>query len=134
MKKIAHYGDWDYIYTIISYLFETANIQDEQQFREAIITNLNFSEEKIMTLAEQYMQKGIEKGIEKGSASGEKGREKSREKILDIIRENTRITMNELAEKTGLSIKGIEKNMRLLKKEKVLRRIGPDKGGHWEVQ
>jgi ATP-dependent DNA helicase RecG len=82
--------------------------------------------------------KGPEKGIEKGSAirekGREKGREKSREKILDILRENNRITMNELAEKTGLSIKGIEKNIRLLKKEKVLRRIGPDKGGHWEVK
>ena len=86
-----------------------------------------------ITFKRKTALKGPEKGIEKGSASGEKGREKSREKILDIIRENTRITMNELAEKTGLSIKGIEKNIRLLKKEKVLRRIGPDKGGHWEV-
>lgn len=87
-----------------------------------------------ITFKRKTALKGPEKGIEKGSASREKGREKSREKILAIIKANTRITMNELAEKTGLSIKGIEKNMRLLKKENVLKRVGPDKGGHWEVQ
>ncbi len=33
----------------------------------------------------------------------------------------------------GLSVKAIEKNVRLLKSAGRLRRIGPDKGGHWEV-
>lgn len=83
-----------------------------------------------ITFKRKTALKGPEKGMEKGSAS----REKTREKIFAIIMANTRITMNELAEKTGLSIKGIEKNMRLLKQENVLKRVGPDKGGHWEVQ
>jgi ATP-dependent DNA helicase RecG len=34
---------------------------------------------------------------------------------------------------TGLSVKGIEKNIRLLKKEGLLDRIGPDKGGYWKI-
>ena len=46
---------------------------------------------------------------------------------------NPSITTQELAESVGLSIKGIEKAIRLLKKEGQLQRIGPDKGGHWEV-
>jgi len=32
-----------------------------------------------------------------------------------------------------MSIPGIEKIVRILKKEKRLRRVGPDKGGYWEV-
>ena len=41
--------------------------------------------------------------------------------------------MSEIAEKTGLSIKGIEKNVKQLKTENAIKRIGPDKGGRWEV-
>ena len=63
----------------------------------------------------------------------EKSREKSREKILDMVAGRPSITTQQLAEGVGLSIKGIEKAVRLLKKEGCLRRIGPDKGGHWEV-
>jgi len=46
---------------------------------------------------------------------------------------NPKITMQELADATDLSIAGIEKAIRVLKKQGQLRRIGPDKGGHWEV-
>jgi ATP-dependent DNA helicase RecG len=63
----------------------------------------------------------------------EKGKEKSREKILEIMANNPKITMQELADATDLSIAGIEKAIRVLKKQGQLRRIGPDKGGHWEV-
>jgi len=34
---------------------------------------------------------------------------------------------------TGLSVGGVEKNILLLKSEGLIRRVGPDKGGHWEV-
>ena len=33
----------------------------------------------------------------------------------------------------GLSIAGIEKNLRQMKENNQIRRVGPDKGGHWEV-
>ena len=63
----------------------------------------------------------------------EKSREKSREKILGLVAGNPSITTQELAEGVGLSIKGIEKAIRVLKKQGLLQRIGPDKGGHWKV-
>ena len=47
--------------------------------------------------------------------------------------ENPTITTRELADIVGLSVKGVEKVIRVLKAEGVLKRIGPDKGGHWEV-
>ena len=34
---------------------------------------------------------------------------------------------------TGLSQSGVKKVIRKLKDANLLRRIGPDKGGHWEV-
>ena len=42
-------------------------------------------------------------------------------------------TLEELQGLTGLSSGGIRKAIRRLKDAKLLRRIGPDKGGHWEV-
>ena len=63
----------------------------------------------------------------------EKSKEKSKEKILRLIGENSAITIEEIANTTGLSVAGVEKNLKALKQQKLLRRIGPDKGGHWEV-
>ncbi len=65
--------------------------------------------------------------------TGEKTGEKTREKIIQLIRENPRITTKELAEKTGLSTKGVEWNLKSLKDEKKLRRVGGRKEGFWEV-
>jgi ATP-dependent DNA helicase RecG len=70
------------------------------------------------------------KGLGEG---GQKGREKSREKILRLIREKSTITIEEIADALGLSVKGVEKNIKILKQQKLLRRVGPDKGGHWEI-
>lgn len=58
---------------------------------------------------------------------------KSREKILAAIKENGHHTTNSLAELVGVSPKAIEKHLARLKAEGLLVRIGPDKGGHWEV-
>ncbi len=79
-------------------------------------------------------QNGADNTVEK---TREKTREKSREKtialILSAIRENPRTTTADLAELTGLSVKGVEWNLAQLKSRNVIRRVGPDKGGHWEV-
>ena len=58
---------------------------------------------------------------------------KGREKIIAAIRKNGRHTTNSLAELVGVSPKAIEKHLAKLKAEGLLVRIGPDKGGHWEV-
>jgi len=41
--------------------------------------------------------------------------------------------INELAEIVGISQKGVEWQISKLKKEGRIKRIGPDKGGHWEA-
>ena len=62
-----------------------------------------------------------------------KTRVKTGEKILQIIKENPAVTVPELSESTGLTIKGVEWNIKELKKKELLKRIGSNKGGHWEV-
>jgi len=59
--------------------------------------------------------------------------EKSVEKIILLIKDKPTITQLELADATGLSRRGVEKNIAKLKETGKLKRIGPAKGGHWEV-
>jgi len=61
------------------------------------------------------------------------GAEKSKEKILRLIASSPKITTLEIAEAIGLSRAGVEKAIKKLKQEGRLSRIGPDKGGEWEV-
>ena len=63
----------------------------------------------------------------------EKMTEKTSEKILALIKENTATTIAELARITGLSARTIERNIKTLRNQGRLLRIGPDKGGHWKV-
>ena len=79
---------------------------------------------------EKTVEKGEEKTTEK---SREKGREKSREKILQLIIKDAHITYEELASSLNLSIKSIEKHVKNLREQGILRRIGGRKEGHWEI-
>ncbi len=67
---------------------------------------------------------------------GEKVREKvgeNEKKILELIKQNNFITYQELMKKIGISEKSIYKNIEKLKQKRLLKRIGSDKGGHWEI-
>lgn len=65
--------------------------------------------------------------------TGEKTREKTREKIVRLIQEDPTITTDQLAESLEVSVKGVEWQLNSLKRDNVIKRVGPDKGGHWEV-
>lgn len=57
----------------------------------------------------------------------------TRDKILTLLKENPRLSSTSLANKIGLSAKGIQKQLANLKKDGRIKRIGPAKGGHWEI-
>ena len=43
------------------------------------------------------------------------------------------VSAQEMADKIGISSRAVEKNLSKLKDSNVIRRIGPDKGGRWEI-
>ena len=63
----------------------------------------------------------------------QKSSEKSSEKILVIIAANPEISARQIAEILGISARGVEKQLDKLRQQGILKRIGPDKGGYWEV-
>ncbi len=58
---------------------------------------------------------------------------KSREIILNMLSKDGSLSAASLAKRIGISPKAVEKHLANLKVAGLLRRIGPDKGGHWEV-
>ena len=73
----------------------------------------------------------VEKLIEKAIENGERLTE-NRIAILRLIAENPYISQSELAESIGISVTAISNNIKAMR-NKYLRRIGPDKGGFWEI-
>ena len=70
----------------------------------------------------------------KRKGKGEEGpSKKTVEKILALIKADPGIIQKEIMQKTELTRRGVEWNLKELKEKGLLRRIGPDKGGHWEV-
>lgn len=54
-------------------------------------------------------------------------------RILEIINKNKFITIPELSKALDISTTAVENNLAKLKVKNILKRIGPDKGGHWEI-
>ena len=59
--------------------------------------------------------------------------EKTTEKILAAIQRNPYVTTKELATLCGITEDGIYYNTKKLRSKGILRRVGGDKGGHWEI-
>ena len=65
--------------------------------------------------------------------SSQKSSQKSSQEIIELITQNPKITLSELANMLKMTRRGIDKNIKKLKEQGLIRRVGPDKGGHWEV-
>lgn len=58
---------------------------------------------------------------------------KSSEKIIDAIRQNPSVTIEELEKITQTTTRSVEKNLKKLKDQNRIARIGAANGGKWEV-
>ena len=55
------------------------------------------------------------------------------QKIIDLIKEDPYISTSKMAEIIGVDRRNIARNIKKLQEQGVVRRVGPDKGGFWEV-
>ena len=58
----------------------------------------------------------------------------TRERVLELLRAEPKLTRNDLAVRTGITPDGVKYHLARLKKAGLLRRVGSDRAGHWEVQ
>ena len=59
--------------------------------------------------------------------------EKTTQKILKLIQDNKQITLREIAENLKLTRNAIEKQISKLKKSGIIKRLGSDRSGAWEI-
>lgn len=72
-------------------------------------------------------------GGKTGMKTGMKAGMKTADAIVALILENPTISHDTLAEKLGRARSSIIEQITKLKASGRIRRVGPDKGGHWEV-
>lgn len=58
----------------------------------------------------------------------------NQKEILDTIKNNPFVTQEELSQIIGLSRKSIIQNMKKMQEIGLIKRVGADKNGHWEVE
>ena len=62
------------------------------------------------------------------------GNEKpTRNKLVEIIIQNKNVTTEQMANLLNISRRAVAKHIKKLQEEGIIRRIGPDFGGHWEI-
>ncbi len=92
------------------------------------------NEEKVIENEEKVIEnhvRVIEKVTEKANNLGDRLTE-NKLQILRLVLANPYITKQEMAEAVRISVKSISANITAMR-GKYLNRIGPDKGGFWEV-
>ena len=53
--------------------------------------------------------------------------------LLHLIKNNPSISKKEMSETIGIRPSSVDKNIATLKDKRYLKRVGPAKGGHWEL-
>ena len=77
---------------------------------------------------EKDLQKGLGKDLQK-----QYGLTDNQLKILEAVSHDRTVTQQRLSELIGITSKNIRVNMKKLKDKGLLKRVGPDKGGHWQI-
>ena len=77
-------------------------------------------------------RKTIDSSGKKVGKVGEK-LSQNEQSIIEAIIHNPYVSARELSEIVGISSRKIEENIKKLKAQGVVKRLGPAKGGYWEI-
>jgi len=115
----------------------------QQEMENIILTTTNSKEWKfcnihtrLTAVTLRYMIVGTkweDNKKDKTYLDQESTQESTQEMILDEIRKHPFTTRKQLSKLIGITPDGIKKQLDKLKKAKVIKHVGPTKGGHWEI-
>ena len=103
----------------------------ESFFRNLLLGEDNELKSRHLLIGSEREPPVFKKGCQKEVVR--KGCQKTAERVFAMLKEDPNLTQAWLAVSLGVSRQAIQKHPTGLKKAGLLRRIGPDKGGHWEV-
>jgi ATP-dependent DNA helicase RecG len=84
----------------------------------------------------RFFPRAVQESTEKmsGETTTQEMSEKMSEKVLELIKIDSKITTGILAKELNVTSKTIERAIKVLKSENKIERIGPDKGGYWQIK
>ena len=74
-----------------------------------------------------------EKNSHESSERSSERKVKSSERILELIKHRPTISAAEIAKELNMSSRGVEKQIQKLREAHIIKRVGADYGGYWEV-
>lgn len=116
--------EFDYQFPGLMVIFDAGDIShlEEASTKTTYKVRRKASEKNVGEMSEKNVGEISEKILDKAS-----------KKILDLIEMDMFITIAELAKKTNLTSRSIERHLKQLQIQNRLQRIGPDRGGYWKV-
>ena len=115
------------------YLLIGLTEEDKQKIRE--LTEGVRGQKKVVRKGDKKTTRksGLKSSLKSGLKSGLKNIYKTDALLLALIKANRDLTIQRMQEGLGMSRSGIKKALARLRAAGRLRRVGPDKGGHWEA-
>lgn len=104
------------------------NEKMSQETVENVPRNGQMSQETISTNDEDDLNISLEKPTDKKENSKKNKRHQA---IVSLIRKNSRITMEEMADKLGVNARTIHRDIEELKQ--IVEHVGPTKAGYWKL-
>ena len=101
-------------------------VTETTYYLELFLRNLLLGEDNILSNREMHI--GYTEVKESSNATT-----KRENAILDILRENPKITLTEVAEKIGKSLRTVKITIKELQEKGIIERVGGKKNGSWNV-
>ena len=124
-----------------NYADYASGVKREWGYLEAFFRNLLLGEKNELKC--RYLLIGLDrpppKFEEEGKKAGcqkkvvRKGCQKTAEHLVELLQVHPNLTQVGMSAALGISRQAVQKHIANLKQAGRLRRVGPDKGGHWEV-
>lgn len=109
-------------------LFEPSNETDDYTMVTSYIN------EEFVRIHEEEKGEDKDKKLDTTQKTTQKKSSKTRNRIIEIMRNNPEVTQAEIASLLDITIDGVKYQIRKLKKEGLINRVGGDRDGHWEVR
>ena len=96
--------------------------------------NVTINSERDYVLVTLYLKADVvENVVENVVESVVENLTERQKKIISIIEDDNSVSATQISTKLSATMRTIQRDLTKLKSLKLLRRVGPDKGGYWEV-
>lgn len=122
--------DWNYLFAYIP-IEEEIYLNQDEYYESIVKCHNNGNANEFITFMLKCIYSSLEKTTQKTT---QKIKLNSNQlKIVEFIKENPKITRNELSDKLGITPDGVKYNLKKLIDNNVIERIGAVNGGFWKI-